>query len=145
MDNTENKTNGANKMSSKTKITLGAMFGGSFSTGDSRNADILLNGVSIGEIEVQANHLVSEGVLSFSGDRYSASDIATTIYPAEFGIVGFEGELNHIGKPKDYIEHNIDMFNLRGLRIMTSAQAKREARQWVADTVKSLRAEAVEA
>lgn len=145
MKNAANKTNGANKMSNKTKITLGEMFGGSFSVGDSRNADVLLNGVIIGEIEVQANHLVSEGVLSFSGDRYSASDIVVTIYPADFGVVGFEGELNHLGKPKDYIEHSVGMFSLRGLRIMTAAQAKREARQWVADTVKSLRAEAVEA
>jgi len=139
MDNTKNKTNGENKMSSKTKITLGAMSDGNFSTGDSRGADVFLNGAFIGCLDVDANCRVSEGVLSFSGDRFVASDLSVTIYPERFGIVGLVDEN---GAAVEWLDHAIEIITSYGGRLMTAAEAKREARQWVADTVKSLRAEA---
>ena len=125
-------------MSSKTKITLSKMTGGNLWAGDSREADILLNGTSIGELEIQANYLVSEGTLSYSANRYQASDLFITIYPAEFGVEGFQGELNHLGEFVDYITHQIEIVGTWGARLMTAAEAKREAKEWVADTVKGL-------
>lgn len=119
-------------MSNKTnKITLSKMWGGNLSIGDSRHAEIRLNGVAIGELEVQANYMVSEGVLSFSGNRYCASDVLVTLYPDWFGIV--DGE--------SYIQEEFEIVTSYGGRLMTTAEAKREAREWVAETVARLQAE----
>lgn len=113
------------------KITLSKMWGGNLSIGDSRHAEIRLNGVAIGELEVQANYMVSEGVLSFSGNRYCASDVLVTLYPDWFGIVDAES----------YIQEEFEIVTSYGGRLMTTAEAKREAREWVAETVARLQAE----
>lgn len=116
------------------KIKLGPMCDGNLSIGDTRESDIILNGDVIGTLFVHANNLSNSG-LSSSGDRYTASEVTVQIWPRDFGVDGFT-TLDNLGRPVEYIEHAVPMFEGRK-KIRTVAQAKREARQWVSAAVLS--------
>lgn len=118
------------------KITLGPLCDGVLSIGDTRECHILLNGESIGDLTIHADHMTHYG-RSTCGDRYSASSVSVTIWPRDFGIDGFEAT-NNLGKVVEYIEHDVDIYD-GNEKVRTAAQAKREARQWVAEMVYTLK------
>ena len=118
------------------KITLGPMCDGNLSVGETKECDIKLNGESIGDLFVHADAMSHCGLTS-SGDRYTASAVSVTIWPRDFGVVGFTA-LNNLGNPVEYIEHVVPMYESRE-KVRTAAQAKRIARQWVAEMVDTLK------
>ena len=134
MDNALNNGGTENTMQ-KVKITLGALCDGNLSIGDTREADIMLNGENIGGLGVHATHMSHSGLTS-SGDRYTAGEVTACIWPRDFGVDGFT-TLNNLGNEVEYLEHSVDMYR-RHEQVLTAAQAKRMVREWVAETVTAL-------
>ena len=110
------------------KITLGKMCDGNLSIGDDREADIFANGQDVGTLTVSANRQTECGLTS-SGDRYSASSVTALVWP--HGIAG------------DPVERTFEMYHRgpRGwVKVLTTAQAKKAARAWVAEALTAARA-----
>ena len=123
-------------------ITLGRM-SDSGRYDDPQECEILFNGEYIGQLEVKANHMTHYGDTP-EGNRFCASSVSVIIWPRNVGIADFE-IINSHGQIVEHLEHEVDIHYGDGTETITprrsylaTAQAKREARQWVAEMVFAL-------